>query len=142
MTNRILSIKKVYNIPFNLPEIEKWYSENTGDGFEIITEQHKYQLLIDNEQQCCEKFGLDTDDNFEDYIGANVLSIEKLVTDLSTPEDTEIGDVNKVLFLRIHTSSGEITFKVYNCHNGYYSHTVVYLVKDGETIITKDVEEL
>jgi len=108
------------------------------DGFSIKTNQNTYILAISNYQNCCESWGYSSsNDNFNEYIGAELLSIEITDDELKTEEvknDRYSYDIEEnVMFLTLHTSNGKLQFAVYNGHNGYYGHSALF-TKNGKII--------
>ena len=116
------------------------------EGYKIVTDKQEILILINNSQQCCEEWGyeacsekgiLETQDDLDDYIGAEILDIEIV--------DTE-KDIYKRLtdrvyrfyssnaeFVNVKTSKGKLQFAVYNAHNGYYGHKI-YIKFNNEVI--------
>lgn len=72
--------------------------------------------LFDNGQSCCEHRYMKTDDDLGSFIGATLLGVE--VAD--GPAADEHGDQIDCQFLRLKTSTGDLTIANYNSHNGYY----------------------
>ncbi len=73
--------------------------------------------LFDAGQSCCEDRYMQTDDDLEYYVGADLLDAEIK----SAPEtEGEYGDVHEIEFLEIKTSLGSFTMANHNEHNGYY----------------------
>lgn len=125
----------------------------TFDGFSIITNRQEIILAISNEQQCCEDAGyFMTNDNIEDFLNSELLSIDFVDGELKThtmkttetityqdghthsferdgyfvdiKKNHEIGaSENYALFVNIHTSKGQLQFVAYNAGNGYYGHS-------------------
>jgi hypothetical protein len=80
--------------------------------------------LADDGQSCCENRYMTTDDVLDEYVGAKLISVSILdAPDIpQTPDEggyTSTDD-HEVLFLRIATTKGDITFASHNEHNGYY----------------------
>ncbi len=120
---KILEIKKVDGYKFK-PEGYHAY-----DGFEVVTDKQKILVLIDNDQNCCEKWGyLSSFDDSKEFIGSDLLKIELVdeclnKTELKKIED-EKGDDVQAIFVNFETSKGLFQLTVYNAHNGYYGHKV------------------
>lgn len=108
------------------------------DGYCIETNKNKYYFLIENGQQCCENWGyivLEDYNSIQDCIGLELRNI-KYTTD--NANETKIidkiggwgGDINDCMFIDIDcgdiSNLNTIHFAIYNSHNGYYSHKVVY----------------
>ena len=120
MSNKILKIEEVtIGEGFRLEE-----------GYKIVTEKNEILLLIDGYQQCCESWGYAcTDENLEDYIGAEFIKYTEVYS-----KDLDMDcDNGGMCFLNIHTDRGILDFAVYNAHNGYYGHEAT-LVVDGKIV--------
>lgn len=119
---KIISIKEVFNVT---PE-DHW---NSFEGYEIVTDQQKIQFLISDGQSCCEDAGyLCSNDNIEEFIGAELKSITKTDTALTTKAANmnEYGyNEGGIIFINLETDKGTLQFAVYNSHNGYYGHSVL-----------------
>lgn len=108
---------------------------NELDGFVITTDEQVIKFGIDNEQSCCESWGiLSTVDNIQEFLGARLLKVEITDTCLNKTlfseesghdldEDTDYSDLD-VMFVDLVTDRGILQFTAYNCHNGYYGHGV------------------
>lgn len=47
------------------------------DGYKITTSEHEYNILIDNDQSCCESWGyFSSDDDFDGFISAGLVDVE------------------------------------------------------------------
>ena len=110
------------------------------DGFEIITNKQSIKLLISNGQCCCEHWGYFwTNDDIEEFIGAEILEITQTDTSLNTERiNEEIGSVDKgdTMFVNINTNKGLLQFTAYNAHNGYYGHEVKIISEQLTTEFT------
>ena len=98
------------------------------DGWIVTTDQQEIKIGIDNGQSCCEDWGyFSSEDNLEDYVGANLLSINLVdsALNVSKLEDLAYVDKESCVFVNIETSVGTFQLTVYNEHNGYYSHRVI-----------------
>ena len=109
------------------------------DGYEIKTTNHKYLILIDNGQSCCESWGyFSSDDNFEDYIGKDLVSVELTDTALNhkkVEESCYYDDYGGIQFVDFKIAGGGVLqFAVYNAHNGYYGHPII-IAKDDEILL-------
>lgn len=107
-------------------------------GYKIKTSQQTFSVLIDNGQNCCEVWGfLDTQDNIQDFIGAELISINAIdscynlhpkyypmIDDLTPYKDSSMSEDTYYCFVDINTSKGKLQFTVYNSHNGYYGHDI------------------
>lgn len=100
------------------------YKWSSYDGYFIITDQQTIKLGIDNGQNCCENWGyFMSQDNFDEFIGAEVLSVEIADEALNVEKMKEIDLYEGAcMFVNINTSKGLLQFTAYNEHNGYYSH--------------------
>lgn len=66
-----------------------------------------------------------TDDKFEDFIGATLVSMELKQAPNITSDD-DYGD-HEVQFLELMTSKGALTMASHNEHNGYYGGFAIEL---------------
>ncbi len=114
---RILEIKEQ---SFNLGKYPNY------DGYIIITDKQEIKFGISNGQSCCEHWGyFSSEDDFNDFIGSNLIEIESVDTVLNIGKlEQEEVDVNDCMFINVKTSNGLLQFAVYNCHNGYYGHDI------------------
>jgi len=120
---KILNIEEVHNA--NITD-SKW---NTGEGYKVTTNKQEIYILISEHQGCCEQTGyFSTPDDPQEFIGAELLSIEKVDEALNKEKlkkDFEYGfDAGGCIFMNINTSNGTLQLAVYNAHNGYYGHSV------------------
>lgn len=116
------------------------------EGYKIVTDKQEILILINNSQQCCEEWGyeacsekgiLETQDDLDDYIGAEILDIEIV----DTEKDIYKNLTDRVYrfyssnaeFVNVKTSKGKLQFAVYNAHNGYYGHNI-YIKFNNEVI--------
>lgn len=109
------------------------------DGYEVKTTDHRYLVLIDNGQSCCESWGyLSTEDNLQEFVGADLLDVELTDTSLKTEpiEELEYIDEGGVQFVTFKTSRGDFQLAVYNGHNGYYGHGII--VAEDDTVLLSD----
>lgn len=120
-------------------------------GYKITTNKQNIYILIQGGQQCCEEWGyescsnagiLETQDDFKDFIGAELISIESVEPETHNGIPVynslleQIGydrDEIAAEFVNIKTSNGLLQFAVYNCHNGYYGHSI-YIKFNNELI--------
>ena len=104
------------------------------EGFVITTSKQEIKLGISDGQRCCERWGYFlTNDNPEDFIGANVLSVDIVDEILDKKKDVEIYE-GSVIFVNIETDRGTLQFTAYNEHNGYYGHDAI-VVANGKDIV-------
>jgi hypothetical protein len=130
MYGKIIRIDEVYGYKLS----KKEYS--TYEGYEIITENNKILVLIQDGQQCCERSGyFSSDDDLSEFIGANLREINLTDTAL---ERIEIKEKEKledsqcsIQFVDFVTSKGTFQLAVYNSHNGYYGHDIMVRVDDS-----------
>lgn len=126
---KILKIEEVENVnEKGEPTKDRW---ECYDGYKIETTVQTILFLINNGQSCCEEWGsMISEDNLEDFIGSNLLSIENV-------EDAE-GDIKKYfiedfyndqpsdsILINVNTSNGTLQFALYNDHNGCYGHDYI-----------------
>jgi len=99
-------------------------------GYAITTDKQVVKLLIDNYQSCCESWGyFMTEDNVDEFIGADLIDISLTDTALNTKklEEHNLDPNDKwvktgIMFVNLNTSKGLLQFVAYNVHNGYYGH--------------------
>jgi hypothetical protein len=111
------------------------------DGYLVETDKHKWHLLIDNSQSCCEDWGyLWSDDNLENYIGKELMSVKITDMALNTKMIEKEKDIYEgaIKFVDFNFSDGGVLqFAVYNSHNGYYGHDI--LIAKDKKILLSDV---
>ena len=111
------------------------------DGYKIITDKHEYHLLISNGQSCCESWGyFQSNDNVEEFIGTELLDVKFTNTALNVQKLKGGGyneDCGGVQFVDFETDKGVLQIAVYNSHNGYYGHDIIF-AKDSK-ILKNDV---
>lgn len=97
------------------------------EGWLITTTEQTIKIGISDGQSCCEIWGYFlSEDDVEDFIGANLLSVTIVDTCLkSTKLKEEWVSEDSAMFINFETSEGTLQFTVYNEHNGYYGHSVV-----------------
>lgn len=106
------------------------------EGFLITTDKFTLLVGIETYQQCCENFGhLSSLDNFDEFVGAELIKWEVVDEQLNTYELPKLYEA-ELMFVNIHTNKGMFQFTAYNDHNGYYSHEAV-VIKD-EVVEHKD----
>lgn len=115
-----------------------FYGGDEYDGYEIETSLHKYSLLISNGQSCCESWGYFSSDNdFHPFIGKTLVKTELTDQALNTKALKESGyydGAGGIQFITFTFSDGGVLqFAVYNAHNGYYGHPILF-AKDSELI--------
>lgn len=117
---KILKIKEVANIG---------ETYNTMSGYVVETDKHKYFVLIDDHQDCCENWGyMCSEDDTSYFIGANLKEIKTTDQALNVKKIEEIApygfDGGDIQFVTFNTSKGAFQLSVYNSHNGYYGHGI------------------
>ncbi len=109
------------------------------DGYKIKTEKHEYHLLISNGQSCCECWGyFESNDNTNDFIGSNLFDVKFTDTALNTKKLNEseyYDDCGGIQFVDFETDKGILQFAVYNAHNGFYGHDIIF-AKDDEILLS------
>lgn len=127
---KILNIEEVENVKL---DICKWAE---FDGYKIITDKHEFNILIENGQCCCESWGyFYLNDNIVDFIGSELLEVNLTDTALNKQKVEKSGyyeDEGGIQFVDFVTNKGVLQFAVYNAHNGYYGHSIIF-TKDKET---------
>lgn len=102
------------------------------DGFIVTTTEQEIKLGIDNGQSCCENWGyFMSEDDFSDFIGAQLLDVKVTDTLLKPSEEFDVEDMYEgdVMFVNLETSEGLLQFVAYNEHNGYYGHEACVVSK-------------
>lgn len=132
--NKILNIEEVYDVKFG------W---NTFDGFKIETEKDTYYFLIENGQNCCENWGyISSNDEYKEYIGKELVGID--VVDNACNKILNILNEDGIYecdcyFINLKFKSWEeLQLAVYNQHNGYYGHNVLF-IKNDERVIDSEL---
>lgn len=105
------------------------------EGYKVVTDQHTYYVLIDNEQSCCESFGyLASDDDLAQFVGADLREVRLTDTALNQQRvnDSEYwaGGDGGIQFVDFVTDREVLQLAVYNGHNGYYGHGIVVACDD------------
>lgn len=124
---KILSIKEV--------ELELENEWGTYSGFEITTDNQVIKLLIQSNQQCCERWGyFMSEDDIQSFVGTHFLKLKITDTELKEGllEKHNLDDEyfeGGVMFVDIETTSGTLQFVAYNAHNGYYGHQAMIISK-------------
>jgi len=121
-----------------IQKIDEVYNVKVGssimDGYKIITDKQEILFLISNYDDCCEQWGyFSTNDNLDEFTGATLLKINSVDLDSNVEEillKDHVGFSNMedggVVFVNIETSNGTFQLAVYNAHNGYYGHSVLF----------------
>lgn len=115
------------------------FEDKKFDGFQIRTDKQTISIGIESESKCCEDSGyLLSEDNISDFVGSDMVQIEKVdsgynktvfdkITNVKNRNSKAIKSSDKTLttvFINVVTSSGVLQFVAYNCQNGYYGHKV------------------
>lgn len=105
-----------------------------NEGYLIETDKAQYTVYVGGEKEasCCESWGyMSTDENLDEYIGAELLSIEEVDSNYNTKEiKLDAYNSADTCFVRVNTSKGMFTLAVYNDHNGYYGHSIGFERKE------------
>jgi hypothetical protein len=108
-------------------EKEPW---KTYGGYVITTTNQIIKFGISQGQSCCEEFGyFASEDNLDEFIGAELLDIESTDTALNTKKIEDELDISlaNTMFITFKTNKGVFQLTAYNQHNGYYGHDVVVI---------------
>jgi hypothetical protein len=101
-------------------------------GYCIHTDEQQILILVSTGQGCCESTGyVCSEENLDDFIGADIIDIEITDTALNSRvlERSETFE-GGVMFLNVKTTKGVLQFVVYNDHNGYYGHDAKIISRD------------
>lgn len=99
------------------------------EGYIIKTDDETIKLGISNQQSCCENYGYYmSEDNINDFVGAELINIELCDTALNVSKLEECYEGDN-MFVNIITDKGSLQFVAYNQHNGYYGHEAVVISK-------------
>ncbi|MBC5688122.1 hypothetical protein H8S37_04135 [Mediterraneibacter sp. NSJ-55] len=105
------------------------------DGYRITTDKHEFNILISNGQNCCEHWGyFYSNDNEQDFVGADLLEVNLTDKELNKEVVNKSGyydDCGGIQFVDFVTTKGILQIAVYNAHNGYYGHPIIF-AKDKE----------
>ena len=110
------------------------------DGYKITTQEHEFNILIDNGQCCCENWGyFASEDDFSQYIGKELKEVNLTDTALNKEKAEENGaygyEEGGIQFVDFVFTDGDVLqFAVYNEHNGYYGHGIIF-AKDTEILL-------
>lgn len=106
------------------------YTEsNFGYSITMSDPAKNIMCSINNEQKCCERFGVYTSQKLDSFVGAEYISVE--VSQLSS-SGKKFDDFMTTIEVLVHTNKGDIKFTLYNEHNGYYKHTAFIKTELGE----------
>lgn len=131
MSEIIVSIEELYDVNnhgVKIPNSNKYY-DIEFDGYAVKTNKQTFVLLINNSQNCCENWGcFSCNDDFEDFIGAELLDVNLVDTALNVEKVKQVSDYicdDEIQFVNFETSKGTLQLAVYNSHNGYYGHSIL-----------------
>ena len=92
----------------------------------------KIGILLEDEPQCCERYGMViSDDDIKSFIGAELIEAKEITAgDINLITDHELrGDEDtRSVFFNLETDRGLLQFVVYNCHNGFYGHDCHFVI--------------
>lgn len=129
MSEKILEIKELneYKVQCGTNfKGEPYYSHY--EGYFIKTEKREIYLLIESGRACCEDFGyFSTMDKPEDFIGSELIKVETVDSALKKEKLDEYVSESECYFVNFETSNGLFQIAVYNSHNGYYGHSVLFI---------------
>ncbi len=108
-------------------------------GYKVLTNIKEYYLTIDDYQSCCESYGyFSSNDNLDDFIGAELLKVNLVPTCLSKvillEKAGEFVSEDECCFVNFETSVGTFQIAVYNSHNGYYGHEIKMKISEKEEV--------
>jgi len=123
--------KTIKHIELSAPnESSDRWDDDGQDTLKVTFDDGSMLTAYDAGQSCCEHRYMRTDDKFEDFVGAKLLSME--LKEAPTTTD-EYGDEHEVQFLELMTSKGALTMASHNEHNGYYGGFAIELrYTDGQ----------
>lgn len=128
------AIKHLTEIITNIEEISDYKFDGSFyslyDGYKVTTDKRMLFVLVSNGQCWCENWGqVASDDSLNDYIGAELISVEEVDSSYNTnvAEFAEGGECTESVFVNFNTNKGTFQLVVYNHHNGYYGHDVVFI---------------
>lgn len=106
------------------------------DGYQIKTDEHEFNILIDNGQSCCESWGyFSSEDDFEEFIGKELkeVNLTDVALNKKKAEESDYYDCDEggIQFVDFVFYGRVLQFAVYNAHNGYYGHGIIF-AKDAE----------
>ena len=138
MLGRILSINQVSADMRPAPMISRYISRRSMDGYAVTTDKHKYMVMIDNSQSCCESWGVvESQDDLNYFVGAQLLEVNLTDTALNTKIMDAVrgwSGESEIQFVTFVTNLGAFQVAVYNSHNGYYGHSVL-VMRDETTLL-------
>lgn len=115
--------KTIKHIELSPPKDTNKWGDEGQDTLKVTFDDGSMLTAFDDGQSCCESRYMKTDDKFEDFVGATLVSMElKQAPDM----EDEYGE-HEVQFLEIMTSKGALTMASHNEHNGYYGGFAIEL---------------
>lgn len=99
--------------------------DDNWEGFEVVTSERTIRVCISNDSSCCESWGhLASEDDLQQFVGAKLLSVSVVDEQLNSKTDPGYLDEGEISFVNFDTDRGKFQLAVYDCHNGYYGHSV------------------
>ena len=110
-----------------IKNIESFDDPEHWMGYRIIMSDNTKNITckIQNAQNCCEKWGIHTKSNLNEFIGSEYYSI-----DINEKTRNKYEDM-RMVNITVSTNRGNITLHLYNEHNGYYFHDVFIQSEKG-----------
>lgn len=100
------------------------------DGYRIKTDKHEFNILIDNGQCCCESWGyFYLNDDEQEFVGTELREVnltDKALNKSKVEESDYYEEDGGIQFVDFVTDKGVLQFAVYNAHNGYYGHPIIF----------------
>lgn len=129
MNETILSIEDLADFEEETTDTS-WGKELTNteslEGFIIKTDKQTIRFGISNQSGCCESWGhTSSEEDPSTFVGANLFDISVTDEALKTVKIEDIYEGGAV-FINFATDRGILQFAVYNSHNGYYGHKVIF----------------
>lgn len=137
MLGTIESIAEVKDVA----KVRNGYSTSM-DGYVVHTDAHTFEVLIDNEQSCCESRGyLTSEDALDPFVGAQLREVQ--LTDSArnvtkVKESHQYEDAGGIQFVDFVTDRDVFQLAVYNGHNGCYGHEIL-IQKDDVVLADKSL---
>lgn len=111
-----------------IEKIETFDEPNVWMGYKLIMSDPDMNIIarISNRSDCCEEWGMHTENNLDDFVGAeyHCMDVSDIIFD---KDDREMSSIH----VSISTDCGEIVLIFYNKHNGYYPHDVSIISDNG-----------
>ena len=99
-----------------------------GYAFKMSDNSKNVTCKISNMQNCCEKFGIHTKCNLDEFIGAEYQSVNIV----KKHENEHYCDTMVIVEVTVQTNRGKIIVQLYNEHNGYYPHDFYVQSEHGQ----------